>query len=1402
MGGGSKMPALNWDKFLLLEGSKDKNFENLCRGIVRLQFGRFGQFRALSNQPGVEFYLPLTQSCRLGAPPKCIGWQCKFHQRTQTGNFKAASRRDIENSLSKTEKFFPEITDWILWTPYTLSKRDQEWFYNLTTKMKLALWDKKDLDDLLNGDCLLLRAAYFDELIITQQNLKEQHKVAVQPIFKRWLEPAHQSVDSERTIRRMLGESSSWAELVNLGQRLKEAGDIISHALNDKDHLNNMLKSFVVACGHFSDTLLHFHEILDQGDLDIIQQKLKERKTLISAEVRSFPRQLRKRNLSIMLNATNALDDMRIAQELLNEIEDFLGVGLVALLADAGGGKTHLAAELTKPNKSSPAGVLFLGRDLHKGQTLDDLAHQFSINGNPLTSMERLLASLDATGKRSGHRLPVLIDGLNEAENPRDWKDSLARLNEVVRRYPNVLVVCTLRTGEHRREDQRWLRTSQTDNRDRESFAVMALPEGVRRIESEGFGGDVDEAIDKYFKHFKINPGEADIPVGLFQNPLTLRIFCEVNNPKREAEVKVDYFPASLSLLLEKYIEKVCERIAEMPNRSHPYTVEDVKVAIYKLGLEMWKARHHEISEKAFRVIVSDSRDWGSSIVNLLAQEGIIFRNPGDELEDHVIIPAYDALGGYLIASALLIKHKNDSRFTWFNKKETIESFRGENSHSLAVDIFKSLVSLVPRRMYGKQLWKEKIGPFRNAALRFIFLVEPGYIDKDSVSELFKLLSNNPKERANLFHSFQGIRGATKHPLNAAFLDTVLRSMTVVDRDLSWTEWIRKTRRERFSDLVSIERRWKTDLAKRTISDRLRAKWVMWLLASVDRELRDVATRALYWFGRGDPQALLEESIRALDINDLYVPERLFAASYGVVMALHYENKFSFNQKILCPFAKQIYKSMFAKNAKYGTTHILLRDYAKGIADIALLHEAMLFSESQKKLLKPPFVYGGIRSWGQSVDLDDDKYRDGSAPLHMDFENYTLGRLVEHRNNYDFKNSEYQIVRANMFWRIYDIGYTHEAFKDIDSQISWDNWNKSAHIKVDRYGKKYCWIAFYELAGFRQDNGLLSERYTCRISDTDIDPSFPDEIKSEKIIKDDFLSGGPKNIKDWIKKAPMPKLKPYLNRSRISKIKGPWILLEGYITQENYQTKKNMFTFARGFFITKDKKRELLKALRILAYPGNNRLPDAEDDYYTFAGEIPWRETYPHQQYKKQIEVPTGEKNIVREKIETTQKVLEIDYGDKKVRFPVYSEENIKKGFIEREEEKILSFDVEVSVRNFCWESGRSIVNPGHGAYILTKEICEFLNLTSRPQTFDMYDGKNKIASIIRSFGDLWHNGHKLIYIRQDLLNNYLKKKELDLIWVIWGERRFCSKDDKELREFAKKNKSYQVYKEFLAYKG
>jgi Ethanolamine utilization protein EutJ (predicted chaperonin) len=75
-----------------------------------------------------------------------------------------------------------------------------------------------------------------------------------------------------------------------------------------------------------------------------------------------------------------------------------------------------------------------------------------------------------------------------------------------------------------------------------------------------------------------------------------------------------------------------------------------------------------------------------------------------------------------------------------------------------------------------------------------------------------------------------------------------------------------------------------------------------------------------------------------------------------------------------------------------------------------------------------------------------------------------------------------------------------------------------------------------------------------------------------------------------------------------------------------------------------------------------------------------------------------------------------------------------------------------------------------------------------------MLDNKCKKASIVLQLGDSWHNGKDLIYLRKDLLKKYLKKKNIQLLWIVRGERNFKSKHNEGLKEFSEKHKHYRVF--------
>lgn len=122
--------------------------------------------------------------------------------------------------------------------------------------------------------------------------------------------------------------------------------------------------------------------------------------------------------------------------------------------------------------------------------------------------------------------------------------------------------------------------------------------------------------------------------------------------------------------------------------------------------------------------------------------------------------------------------------------------------------------------------------------------------------------------------------------------------------------------------------------------------------------------------------------------------------------------------------------------------------------------------------------------------------------------------------------------------------------------------------KIDRYGKKYSWIAYFELYGLRHDRGLLPEdRIEHRCSDCDIDPSFPPSpIQWRPELPELFLEPY-LDPKVWLINGPDPHYQHLLIRQEIDGIKGPWVLINGYVGQASDGDPRQVFTFLHGLFL-------------------------------------------------------------------------------------------------------------------------------------------------------------------------------------------------------------------------------------------
>lgn len=1361
----------------------------LCRAIIRRHFSAKGTFRALNNQAGVEFDLHLVEDCpELGSAGQWFGWQCKWYDIPSGTAIGATRRAQIEDAIRKTEKYFPEITHWVLWTRHVLTAGDQGWFFGLTTTMKLLAWSSAEIDEHLCGSAALLRETYFGELILTPDNLQNLHNRAVAPVQQRWQPEVHQTMQVEDDLHGFLAEPAAWTQITDAAQRLKSELDEVASCQTALSAPLAADTGRFTACGQeFLKVTEQIVQWIHEGDVEKLRAYVPEVTYPFAGELRHVPRSLRGARTIGGMYATNALSTVR---ELLNSfgaLERYLSTSMVATLGDAGMGKTELAVALTLPNARRSAGILLHGKQLRAGESLDDLARRITVSGQPVEAMERLVAALDAAASRSGCRLPLFIDALNEAEDPRDWKDALSSLQVLLRDYPRVVVVVSLRPAFH--ED--------------------ALPDGVKILELKGFGDVTWDAVHRYFKHYKIDPGETRFFTRMVGHPLTLRLYCEVTNPDRKNVVRAQGMPRNLSDLFQRYFEQVAERISSLSPRGHRIRKEDVEDALLKIGRKLWESGERSMSKDDVKALLDPpGTRWEFSLVQHLEQNGVLLTGAGEEHNRTGNSPLpqvtllYDLMAGHVIAEALISGRTSQQFADWFRQGDVIQAFSKDNDqrHPYAQDILKSLVTLLPRRYPRQHLWKIVEEPLRTLALLDTFVLEDRFLDDETVSAASDLLSTQPNYLRTVMRDLTEVRALSEHPLNALFLHQVLQKLSVTDRDYYWTELVRENQDDILGWINRLEQYWKSD-AQLTEADDLRAQWMCWYFTSNVQKLRDLACRAIYWYGRARSAEFVALVDRILRVNDPYVVERMLVAALGVVVVYEHEpEQHDFAEHQLPKLGRLVFDLFFAAGTSAATTHILILDYARRIVTIAAKRHPQLFTPAEIKRTKPPFPTDLRRRWGNSKDRYTGQYREGNDPFGFDYRNYTLGRLVPGRRNYDDDHAEFKKIKDRIRWRIYDLGYTLEQFSRLDQMIARaDHSGRSEDgAKTERYGKKYAWIAFYEMAGLRMEQRKLGQT---EISDFyNIDPGFPEEPRRYEIATKKLLGDRRTDTEKWLVRTDLPDVLPWLIQGIVDGHAGPWLLVDGEVWLEDRGFGRLVKVVIRALLVEPEQAALLREAYENpkvkLRYGG---WPEPARHYNVLSIDLPSRsntmmEIYfsldegvkdinetEHQFLRDGKEISIEELQEIRDEY---QKMIEAS-GKKRVSKKTESaiaEKILEKRNIAyqsvittRQERVMKQFDVHglSPVIEVSWEDGKSVANPAWKATVPISKIVNYFDWQKQSNGFAFEDPAGRLRSLYVTFGnpESYTDRQDFAYMDEASLLKFARENSLELIWIIHGER-------------------------------
>jgi hypothetical protein len=1059
---------------------------------------------------------------------------------------------------------------------------------------------------------------------------------------------------------------------------------------------------------------------------------------------------------------------MRIAalqrlDEPLSEISEFIEgdegrlltqSSSILLLGEWGTGKTHFLCDfaLQALKDETPAVVILaneLRTDLHP---LDAVAEATKL----AASGAELVSALDAEAAVRSRRALLLIDAINESDRAA-WRRWLPLLLSDVHKAQNLGLVVSCRTP----------------------FDASVVVESARarmvELHHPGFEDQEFDAQLEFFRYYDLPPLHVPLLSSEFSRPLFLRLMCEGirDLSKRSQKNRLRDLASgqkSMTYVLEHFVKHVGAEVEAAHGLSTKacWFIMKGEPRRGRLGLagvlatqrREWLTPDEVVGEvQAFTGVALGA---ARAIVKSMRGAGLLIETSryGDGGYADIFMLPYQRFSDHLVARHLLDEHLDTSteaklRRCFYSNRRLGAVFVSDRwGHDFSEPgVASALMIEFPERvkrlaeMEGSRaellayLPKERrlLHPFVNAFLEGLYW-RPHSSFTPTTERLVTLLANRPEVeiRARTYEVVIGLAARGDHRVGFDWLHGRLRAMPMSDRDLEWSEFLRQV-----NDESSIRRllAWveQEDLARVDPETARRVLRVLALvLTTTDRRLRDRATRALVLLGEHHLLVLFDLTMEFLGFNDPYVPERMLAASYGACLrrwALETGNP-TFADG-LTTFARGLLETVLRPNAPYATWHALTRGYAIGILHVLLQLRPRALVRSDRALLElgPGHAPSPFRpvSRIRKADVEDPEHA-----IHMDFGNYTIGRLVDGRGNYDFKHSEYAGVRRQIADRMRRLGYSTERFSAADRTIVRRNEHRRAGYEVDRYGKKYSWIAFFEMYGLRAAMGKIADHRLAdpRPSDADIDPSFPQAIPTWKPQYRNVFEASPVDFEHWLSAGEVPDYMSLLRLTEVDGHIGDWVLLDAHL-HEGAQDGRELRGWVTSVFAPEQSLERLRKEVEAGREPGSDDgFPNPGADYYTFHGEVPWSLAF-----GSDVRTKSGHPKRLSDR----------------------AFENFVRG-------RRVGIPVEDSCRQWAWESHHSQMNQTGSVMFPAPPIATVLGLRVVGGSSDMVDQRGTLATLYRVAPGPGY-GCSFLYMRADLVEAYSEHYNLRLVQAMAGER-------------------------------
>jgi len=994
---------INWQNLKPWDGSQHTAFEELCCQLAHYEPQPKGSIWKRKGAPdaGVE--------CLWIQPDgKNHGWQSKFFlSQPDEGQWK-----QLDESVGTALAKHPELTSYTICLP--CDRQDpripkQEWF--------MDKWDKhvEKWEGWAVEKGMAVRFIYWGESEICERLAREKHHGR----YKFWFDKEQFSDEwFQHNLKKTLDDAGpryspllnvglpiakvfdglgrtkafhlelvtlrgkirqAWHDAVSCGRRMKYADrcqPLFEHVQPLIEKLQNLIlhngpydrrdidrQSIEQTASEVKKAIQQLYDDLEKlrVDLEKLEQEQQDARDKNLENLTENPGAQSHRSLNDVFNSFRYY--LNKLQTELYHLQSFIespaarlfNIPLLLIHAKAGKGKTHLLCDVAKArlNEGLPT-VVLLGEKFVEAEPWNQVLKFLGLNCTP----DEFLGAMEAAAQARGGRALIFIDALNEGEGKTLWRKHLAGLLSDIEKFPNLGLAVSVRS----------------------SYEDLVIPDQAKnrleRIEHQGFSGHEYKATRTFFAYYGIALPAVPLLHPEWSDPLFLRLFCQ--GLKNAGMTSLPEGWHGITQIFDFFLDSINTQLA-LPER---------------LDFDKQHSLVHKAAQLLAKTMSDQQRQWLPRDVAQSLVDGLLPRTGYQQtLFRNLLAEGVLTEERFLTSNNLATEGTNETAATWeigvrFGFERFFDHLQARYLLDTYFDADNPAQIFAPDGAIGKlftkcfSLWYYQgllealtIQVPERCVQELPFLLSE-WADNDEIIEAFldgllwrttasiteetkryinEHVVNNHDGHEKLLDVFLTLASRSDHPYNAEFLHAHLIGYEMADRDAWWSIYLH----EQYKNESALDRLldWaQSEDDKSHINDesvRLCAVMLIWCLTSSNRFVRDRATKGLVALLWERLHLLLPLLLKFKDVNDPYVQERLLAVCYGCCLRTQDDNGIKFLAQYIF---KTIFKAPHETDAEVWP-HILGRDYARGVVEIALHRKLFSGEEAAEavELARPPY---------------------------------------------------------------------------------------------------------------------------------------------------------------------------------------------------------------------------------------------------------------------------------------------------------------------------------------------------------------------------------------------------------------------------------------------------------------